>query len=167
MKKTIQVGFLILLVLGCAQKQVEELTPREKEQFKREVKLVLDSVISKWRELDADGGLAYYADSPDWAWIGPSGARVDFQAFRNLWKQVNQSVASIRLSTSSELVTVLGKDAAICAWEGNDETILKSGDKILYDPHAITFVLKRIEGQWKVTYTHESGIPVRGKAGMR
>jgi hypothetical protein len=117
--------------------------------------------------LDADGGLQYYADSPDWAWIGPSGARIDYQAFRNLWKQINQSAVSIKLSTASEQVTVLGRDMAICAWEGNDETIMTSSDKIIFDPHAITFVLRKIEGQWKVTYTHESGIPVRAKADKR
>jgi hypothetical protein len=38
--------------------------------------------------------------------------------------------------------------------------ILKSGDKIIINPHAYTMIFRQIKGQWKVIYSHDSGIPV-------
>jgi hypothetical protein len=52
----------------------------------------------------------------------------------------------------------------VCARDGKDETLLESGDKITFDPHAYTMVFKKIAGRWKVTYQQDSGIPVIQKA---
>jgi hypothetical protein len=49
--------------------------------------------------------------------------------------------------------------------EWKDETQLKSGDKVTFDPHAYTMVFKKIAGQWKVIYQQDSGTPVIQKAG--
>ena len=45
-----------------------------------------------------------------------------------------------------------------------DEAVLKSGDKITYDPHAYTMVFKKIARQWRIIHSHNSGIPVTQKA---
>ena len=160
MIKTISLGLLLLLVVGCGQKQPDDLSAAQMVSIKTGVKAVTDSIISRWAALDADGALQYFTDSPHWAWFGPSGARIDYQAFGKLWKQIDDSSASLRLITTREQFTVLARDVVICAWEGKDETTMKSGDKLIYDPHAITFVFRKIDDHWRVTYTHESGIPV-------
>jgi ketosteroid isomerase-like protein len=157
--------FCLFIVVGCARQQGDELSPQQKEQSQKEVMAVTDSIISKWAALDAEGALQYYSDSPDWVWFGPGGTGYDFQAFKKLWREVNQSTAMTKVTTVREQFTVISRDVVICAWEGKDENTLKTGDRLTYDPHAITFLFKRMGGQWKVTYTHESGIPVVQKAG--
>jgi ketosteroid isomerase-like protein len=44
---------------------------------------------------------------------------------------------------------------------------MKSGDIVVYAPHVYTMVFKRIAGQWKVVWSHDSGIPVTHKAGKK
>jgi ketosteroid isomerase-like protein len=51
--------------------------------------------------------------------------------------------------------------------DGKDEVIMKSGDRQTCDRHAYTMVFKKIAGQWKVVYSHDSGIVVTQKAGKK
>ena len=44
------------------------------------------------------------------------------------------------------------------------EMTFKSGDKMKEDPDVYTWIFKKIDGQWKVIYSHESGVPVMQKA---
>ncbi len=167
MKQNLLFACCLLLGAGCAHERGDELSPHEKEQITNEVKATTDSIIARWTALDAEGALQYYSDSPDWAWFGPGGGGYDFESFRKLWREVNQSTDSIAVTTTREQFTVVARDAVLCAWEGKDTSTMKSGDKLIYDPHAITFLFKRIGHQWKVIYTHESGIPVVQKAGRQ
>ena len=157
-------AFGLLAIVGCAREQADSLSPQQKEQMKLEVQAATDSIISRWAALDVAGGLTYYSDSPDWVWFGPGGTRYDFKAFKKLWTEVNQSTASLKVTTVHEEFKVIARTVVICVWEGKDENIMKSGDTLIYDPHAITFVFTKIADQWKVTYTHESGIPVKHNA---
>jgi hypothetical protein len=54
---------------------------------------------------------------------------------------------------------ILAEDTVICSWISRDELTLKSGDTIIYDRHAQTFIFKKIAGKWKIIYQHDSGIP--------
>ena len=79
---------------------------------------------------------------------------------------LNMATAWKWTTTRQDFIFVT-KDIVICAWDGKDETVTKSGDKITYDPHAYTMVFKKIAGQWKVIYSHDSGIAVTVKAGKK
>jgi len=37
---------------------------------------------------------------------------------------------------------------------------MKQGDRITTDPHAYTLIFKKVDGQWKIIYSHDSGFPV-------
>jgi hypothetical protein len=145
----------------------EQLTQQQKGQIKKEVKAVGDGIIANWVGLDPEGGLQYYSDSPDWGMVNADGSRWDFQTFKKFWIDSVKSVTAIKWTTTRQDFTFVTKDIVICAWDGKDETTLKSGDKITYDPHAYTMVFKKIAGQWKVIYSHDSGIAVTQKAGKK
>jgi len=140
------------------------LTQKEKEQITNEVKAVGDSLMTSFERLDAEGSPQFYADSPDWAMINADGSRYDYQVTRKAWSEFFNSATSWKWTTIRQNFIVLSKDIVICSWDGKDETILKSGDKITYDPHAYTIVFKKIAGQWKVIYQQDSGIAVTQKA---
>jgi hypothetical protein len=166
MKTNIFVAALLLLCLGCTSQESKQLTQQQKDQIKSEVKAVGDSIIAKWVGLDA-GGSQYYSDSPDWVMFNADGTQYDFQTFKKVWIDLNNSVTAIKWTTTRQDFIFVTKDIVICAWVGKDETILKSGDKITYDPHAYTMVFKKIAGQWKAIYSHDSGIAVTQKAGKK
>jgi len=145
----------------------DQLTQQQKDQIKKEVAAVGDGIIAKWVGLDPEGGLQYYSDSPDWGMVNADGSRWDFQTFKKFWMDSVESVTAIKWTTTRQDFTFVTKDIVICAWDGKDETTLKSGDKITYDPHAYTMIFKKIAGQWKAVYSHDSGIGVTQKAAKK
>ena len=76
-------------------------------------------------------------------------------------------MAATKWTTVRVDVIVLTCDLTICRGGWKDEAYMKSGDKITYDPVAYTLGFKNVAGQWKVFYSHASGIPVMHKAGKK
>jgi hypothetical protein len=182
MKENIFIAVLLLSILGCTQKQSDQLTEQQKDQIRKEIKAVGDSIMSRIERLDARW-IDYYLDSPDWGMVNADGSRWDYQTFKNVQPDFFNSIISWKWTTTRQDFIFITKDIVICAWDGKDETIMKSGDKIAadsvlnnlyatdetmlmlgdkitFDPHAYTMVFKKIEGQWKIIYQHDSGIPV-------
>lgn len=158
---------LLLFCLGCTSQERNQLSPQQKDQIIGEVKAVADSIWARWEEMYPEGALQYYSDSPDWVCFNSEGTRYDFQTYKKLAAEFKNSATSYKWTTTRRDFMFLTKDIVICAWVGKDETILKSGDKITYDPHAYTMVFKKSAGQWKVVYSHDSGIVVTQKAGKK
>ena len=159
---------ILLFFLGCTSQQSDQLTQQQKEQIKKEIKAVSDSIIAKFERLDALGCFQiYYADSPDWGMVNADGSRWDFQYSKKVTPDFFNSVKSWKWTTTHQDLIYVTKEFVICAWDGKDETIMKSGDKITFDPHAYTMVFKKIAGQWKVIYSHDSGIPVTQKPDLK
>ena len=167
MKADISVAVLFLFILGCNPQQGGQLTEQEKNQVKSEVKVVCDSITAKFERLDGEGAMQYYSDSPDWLCCFADGSRLDFQAFKKGESDLKSSITSWKWTTTSQDFIFLAKDIVLCAWDGKDDAILKSGDKITHDPHAYTMIFRNIAGQWKVIYFHDSGIPVTQKAATK
>jgi len=167
MKTTIFITVLLLSILRCTSQQSDQLTQQQKDQIKKEIKAVGDSIIAKWMELDGAGMFQYYSDSPDWVVFRADGSRLEYQVTKKAFLDFPNYTASIKSTTTHQDFIIITKDFVICAWEGKDETILKSGDKITIDPHPYTMVFKKVAGQWKVIYSHDSGIPVTQKADQK
>ena len=182
MKTNIIFTTLLFCIFGCTSKQNDQLTQQQKDQISKEIKVVVDSIFARVEKLDVKW-LDYYADSPDWGMVNADGTRWDYQTTKKVQPDFFNSVISYKWTTTHETFLFLTKDIAIYSLDGKDETILKSNDKliankplnslfgkddtslklgdiIIYDPHAYTLVFKKIEGQWKVIYSHDSGIQV-------
>jgi hypothetical protein len=166
MKPNIFVGALLLSFLGCTSPPSDQLTQQQKDQIKSEIKAVCDSIIAKVARVDA-GWLDYYSDSIDWGMVNADGSRWDYQTTKKFVTDWAKSVAACKWTTTRQDFIFITKDIVICAWDGKDDTILKSGDKITFNPHAYTMVFKKIAGQWKAIYSHDSGIPVTQRAEMK
>jgi SnoaL-like domain len=159
---------LLLFSFGCTSRHSEELTQEQTDEIKSEVKAVADSAIARFKRMDWTGALQFYANTPDWVMINADGSQWDYQttakAFAGLTDINSQPVTAWTWTTTRQNFLVVNKDVVILAWVGKDKTTMKSGDIIVYDPHVYTMVFKRIAGQWKVVWSHDSGIPVTQKA---
>ena len=167
MKANIFVAALLLCCLGCTSQQSDQLTQQQKDQIKNEVKTVGDSIIAKFERLDGEAGFQFYADSPDWEMFNADGSQYDYQMTKKVMLDFPNYATSYKWTTTRQDFIFVTKDIVICAWVGKDETLLKSGDKVTYDPHAYTMVFKKIAGQWKAIYSHDSGIAVTQKAAKK
>ena len=189
MKTTIFIAAMLLSVLGCTSQQSDQLTQQQKDQIRKEINVVVDSIFARVERLDA-GWLDYYIDSPDWCMVNADGTRWDYQTTKKVQFDFFNSVISLKWTTTHQDFIFLTKDIVICALDGKDETILKSGDKIkadadlnslygmdetalmsgdkiTYDPHAYTMVFKKVADNWEIIYQHDSGIPVTQKAEVK
>jgi len=145
--------------------QSNQLTQQQEDQIKNEVKVVLNSATAKFERLDIDGVMQYFWDSPEFVDYNADGSRYDFQTMKKVMTDVFGSATAAEIATASTDLTVLAKDAVLCAWVSRVELTLKSGDKVAYDPNAETYVFKRIADQWKIIYTHQSATISVQKAG--
>jgi len=182
---TTMIAALLLCIFGCTSTQSDKLTQQQKDQIKKEILVVCDSISVRLQRLDS-GWLDYYIDSPDWAMLNADGTRWDYQTTRKVQPDFFNSVISCKWTMINQKFIFLTKDIVICSIDSKDETILKSpdkikadsnlnglyandettmkGDRITYDPHAYTLIFKKSDGQWKVIYSHDSGFPVVQKA---
>jgi hypothetical protein len=166
MKSNLLVMLLLFLLVGCTKQQDDQLTQQQKDQIKSDVKAVLDSILARVDRLDP-GWADYYADSPDWGMANADGSRWDYKTFVKNVPEAFKTMTAYRWTTTRQDCLFMTKDMVICAWDGRDETIMNTGDRVIYDPHAITAVFKKIAGQWKIVYRRDSGTPVMQKAGKK
>lgn len=167
MKRNIIVAALLLFIVGCTPQQSDQLTQQQKDQIKSEVKAVCDSLWAKWTRLDGEATIQYFRDSPEFVAFNADGSRSEFQAFKQMTLDGASSAAAFKLAPARIDFYVLAKDAVIYSWFGKSEFAMKSGDKITYDPDAGTFVFKKVGGQWKIIYIHESATITTQKAGKK
>ena len=160
--------FLVSLLVSftCCTNPGRPLSDAEKDKIKGEVKAVGDSIISRIERMDVRW-VDYYADSPDWGMVNADGSRWDFKFLKNFQPEFFNSIISWKWTSSHQDFKCISKDIVIYAWDGKDVTVMKTGDKITCDPHAYTLIFKKIDGQWKVIYSHDSGSPVVHKADMK
>lgn len=148
---------LLLSIFGCNNRQTQQLTDKQKEQIKNEVKTALDSIITKTNRPDMDGFLQCY--SSDLVCVIDTSIG-DFQSYKKGWLSFPSILDAWKWTTYWINCTVLTKDLVVTTWNGKMELYLKSGKKITDDPREFTNVFKRVNGQWKVIYEHASRIPL-------
>jgi hypothetical protein len=167
MRYTLLFAMLLAFFFGCTPQQSDQLTQQQKDQIKSEVKPVVDSILAKAERLDLNGTLPYFWDSPEFVSYNADGSRWDFQAFTKSSTDAFVNMAALKNTTAREEFRVEAKDLVIYSWAGKGEMFMKSGDKITEDPEATTWVFKKVDGQWKIIYCHDSGTTTMQKAGKK
>jgi len=160
MKLTAFVALLLVVCGGCSPQQSEQLTQQQIDQIKNEVKVVVDSITLG---TDVNVRMQYYWDSPEFLAFNLDGSQADRETVRRSHEWLDDSVVAIKLSLHDEY-PVVTKDLVISVWHGTEELGLKSGDKVEYQPRVQTFVFRKLEGKWKIVYSHESGTFTREKS---
>jgi ketosteroid isomerase-like protein len=121
-------------------------------------------MIVSFQRLDFNVTFGYFWNSPDFVMYNPDGSKSDYETAKKTALDVAGSVADFKTSWNTGTIRVLTKDLAICTIVGKADITFKSGDKMKEDPDVYTWIFKKIDGQWKVIYSHESGVPVMQKA---
>ncbi len=158
MKTNVFVAALLVSYFGCTSQQSEELTQQQKDQISHEVKAASDSLWARWCRLDAKGTMVYFSDSPEFVALNPDGSQLDFQSYQKMTYGVIDSASALTMTPAWETILVLSKDAAVYAFQGRSEIFLKSGQRMAFDPYAITLVMKKQARAWKVVQVHQSGM---------
>lgn len=159
MKKTIPTtaiaACLLTCFFGCASMRPMQLTDKQKDQVKKEVITVFDSIMARLERLDAEGALQYY--SPDVVAFGSDGERVSFDALKKYYIDIYAASTSYKWIQSGMDFIAVANDVVVISVDGRNEQLLKSGKKFVTEPSHYTFAFKKTNGQWKLFYHHFSG----------
>jgi len=159
---TIMIASLLLFILGCTSKQSDQLTDNQKDQIKKEIVEVFDSIMVRLERLDAEGAMQYY--SPNFVGFGSDGERFSLQDAKKYYVDVYSSLTSYKWTSYSFNFIAINKDTVVITTDGKNESVMKSGEKIIFEPSHYTFAFEKIEDQWKLFYHHFSGTFVSEKA---
>jgi|NGEPerStandDraft_6_1074524.scaffolds.fasta_scaffold76488_1 hypothetical protein len=155
---------MLLLILSCTSQKDKPMTQQEKDQIRNEVMTVTNSFMMTIVKKDLDGLMKFCQESPEWITLNADGTSWDYKTARQSFGTILDSTASFKWTRIRQEFNIISREVVITALFSKEETMMKSGDKISYDSHAYTMVFRKISDQWKLIYSHDSGIPVIEKA---
>ena len=143
--------FLVLLIVcyscGTINKPV---TDAQKEKIKGEVKEVVNTIIKGFEEADFDKALEPFLDSPDFRVLA-FGRTYSYKELMDMKASFNV-VLNQKCTIVNETYQILDKSNVVyttnCKWAVN----YKDGHSTIEDPEAFMFMLKKIDGRWRVSY---------------
>jgi hypothetical protein len=150
---------ILLIVSSFTLGATEKLSKKQEDQFKKEVSTIFDSIMIRLERLDLAGALEYY--SPDFVAFGVDGKKYTLAQVRDQYEAGFKVSQSYKWTTYSLDFLVMTKDIIVITVDGKNDSVFKSGSKLVYDPSHYSFAFKRINGQWKLYYHHFSGTLVR------
>ena len=154
----------LLLLAGCSSKEKGKATLSQNDRIKNEVKTEVDSFMAKIIRLDPEGVFKYCADTSEWVTLNTDGTSYDLQTYRKAYTDFANSTASYKCTLLKQDFYILSEDVILCSRYEKDETIMKTGERLIIDPHAITLIFRKIRDHWKLIYSHDSGIPISLKS---
>jgi len=157
--KKILMGFFVTVFLVYSSLLSTPLTETEKTTIKNEVKTAFHAMVDACNKIDLNSALQLYWNSPSFLGISSDGIIFDYQQFKKANEDYFAAVASQNFITIKEYISFLGDDLIVYAWQGSNEAMLKTGEKMTFSNFGATSLLKKIEGLWKVIYYHESAMP--------
>jgi hypothetical protein len=156
MKAKIFIATLLLCMFGCTSQQSEQLTQQQKEQIKKEIKVLFDSIFARYEKLDVNGALKYY--SQDMVHGGDTTLQ-DFQGYKKGGIDFFSNVDSVKWTSGRLECIVLSKDLVLTYWVGKGSWLFKSKERLVFDPNIYTNIIKNENGQWKVIFEQFTGNP--------
>ena len=159
MKPTLLITLALFFFFGCARQEPAQMTPQEQDAAKKEIREVVDLILQAGDKMDVEALFQLYSDSPDFILFNTDGSMVDYQGAKNGAAEMFKSLAVLKYTTVKEEFRFLPNNIVICAWLGNCEMTIKTGEHLNINTYAVTLVFRKIDNQWKVIYSHESALP--------
>ena len=143
--------------------RVEDLLGSAEKQIGAELREAVSRLIQGCEALDMDLAFSLFWDSPGFRMIAADGSLCDYRTYVDSNADYLTGCASFKLTTIDEEVRVLGPDLAVYSWIYRAEATLKTGKRDVFEKAGASFVFKRVDGEWKAVYYHESTLPPKSE----
>jgi hypothetical protein len=164
MKRKIITAIALILMIACAKPQNASMPVQEQEAAKKEISGAVDVIFQDLEKMDVEALGQSYSDTLGFLLITTDGTMADLGMARNGHAAWFKSLSALDVTTSREEFRFLPGGDVICSWLGKFDMTARSGGKLLIDRFGITFIFRKIDGQWKVIYQQSSSLPpVRGQ----
>ena len=137
----------------------DALSSAEMEQIEQELRAVINTLITGCEALDMEMAFGMFANAPDFLMMGTDGSLCDYQTYLNNNVDYLMACSAFKLTTFKAEIRPLSRDTAIFAWAYRAEATLKTGEKDIVEHAGASFVFRKVAGEWKVVYYHESSLP--------
>jgi uncharacterized protein (TIGR02246 family) len=163
MKTIFNAVLCFVVMLGFVAGAALAAPPSEKKQaiIRQEIEQKTLALIQAYEKADVEAVLKFYWDDPSFLIANEKGKVRDSAAYRKAMQADFQNIAAEMIHTRKQELRILSEDTVIVAWQGPCEFKKKDGSLYAYEVFAATFVFKRIGGDWKIIYSHESGPPAK------
>jgi ketosteroid isomerase-like protein len=156
MKPAIIVILFFSFLVGCAREEPVQMTAQEQETIKNEIRQVVNQILAATNKMDVDALLQPYWDSPEFLLVSAQGAMADYQTAKNGSAELFKVLDSLQYTTVRDEFRILSGTTVLYTWLGKCECAFKAGGKATIESYAITFLLRKMDSNWKIVYAHES-----------
>jgi hypothetical protein len=147
--------FLLIICFSCGTNN-KPVSDAQKEKIKGEVKEVVNNIIKGSEEANFDMVTEPWLDSPDFVLLR-NGKTYSYKEVMAV-KPVFDLLSNQKCTIVDEKYSVIDNFTVLYTADSKWSVNYKDGHSTLEDPEAIMFMLKKIEGKWKVTYFVDSFI---------
>lgn len=140
-----------------SNQQNPRLAPQEADRIKSEVKAAAQYLMTGWAVLD--GNIAIKSFSKEMVSCYNT-ELLDYESYRRSWDIYTTARSGIKITPIKEDYIILDKELVIDTWVGKVEEMMKTGEKVTYDPIRYTNIFRKSSGQWRIIFAQSSGIPV-------
>src|ERR1700676_4387449 len=131
----------------------------DKDQILNEVRPLYKDLIHYTEAAQLDSFMRCYAETPDFLAVSGDGMIRNYEDFKKICKDYYDSLKEQKLTTTHEIFHVLADNIVVLCWSGNIDAFFKNGDVWKMKNYTVTFLYKKISGEWKVIHSHESALP--------
>lgn len=149
----------ILALTGCQKQAAAPLTATEQAAIRDEVMPTVKALIAAAEALDMEAGKRMVLDGPEFLYVMPDGSVLNLAEVMKFGSEMFATLSDQVFITQKEHLIVLGPDTALYVWQGRNDLTQKDGTVVRSDPYAATYLLRKVDGAWKLAYAHESGLP--------
>jgi len=153
-KNALFIFIVLIFIFGCQQKQ-QNITERDNEMIKNEVKNQFEKLVSALNNLDPDAWSELYSKDE----FISAFAGTDFYPNRKAFIDAITSYFTMREQQKVEPleveVTALTSTLALLTSQEKTEMLLKNGEN-MKSKHVFTMIWKKESSDWKIIHSHES-----------
>lgn len=157
MKKLLFIAFPLIL-FSCGQQSNNPMTEEQKGRIIEEIKPLITQLWESNEQLNFEKFLEHYWNSKDFMFIG-NGQIYGYNEIAGLeevWKLWEYQKYNI----SNEKFEVLNQDAVLYTMQGNCSVKHKTGEIYKTDYYALSVLLRKVDGVWKIVFGHTSFPPL-------
>lgn len=141
--------FLTLLTCFSCTDRNKSVTNADKEKIIGEAKILINTVIQTCEQSNPEKLMSTYLDSPDFISL-VGGKYADYKQSLENVKLFFADVKNQKSTIFSERYIVLDKTTVLYTASSKWEVHLKNNSTIVMDPLGMQFLLKNVDGQWKI-----------------
>ena len=136
-----------------------EFSRLDRQQIEDELSTTFDELIAGCEALDLERAFSIFADTPDFLMMGTDGSLCDHRTYLKNNIDYMMTCTSFKLTTFRREIRIISREVAILSWAYRAEAGLKTGERDIIENAGASFVFRKVAGEWKVVYYHESSVP--------